>query len=65
MYIYPLAQTLPCANMAACCANPQTQYNLPQWLFHKFAQLSCGIYSMCGNEFVLQLSLRIHNKIGF
>lgn len=50
MCTYPLAQTLPCANTATCCANPQNQYNHPQLLFHKFAQLSFGIYSMCGTE---------------
>lgn len=50
MCIYPSAQTLPCANMATCCANPQNQYNHPQLLFHKFAQLSLGIYSTCGTD---------------
>lgn len=50
MCIYPSAQTLPCANTATCCANPQNQYNHPQLLFHKFAQLSPGIYSTCGTD---------------
>lgn len=50
MCTYPSAQTLPCANTATCCANPQNQYNHPQLLFHKFAQLSFGIYSMCGTQ---------------
>lgn len=50
MCTYPSAQTQPCANTATCCANPQNQYNHPQLLFHKFAQLSLGKYSACGTD---------------
>lgn len=60
MCIYPSVQTLPCANMATCCANPQNQYNHPQLLFHKFAQLSFGIYRMWGMNLCCRLLLRIH-----
>lgn len=53
MCTYPPAQTLPCANTATCCANPQNQYNHPQLVFHKFAQLSFGTAGMCGTQQLL------------
>lgn len=49
MCTYPSAQTLPCASTATCCANPQSQYHHPQLGALKFAQLSIGIFGVCGS----------------